>query len=169
MQRKEPVTNVEGSTWFDHMTGYLNWKVIGPDITNPFKTPHTLGTLNRMASQRDFLCQFVSIRCMCDGYEVMIISNPEKPRVLSNHPCISNMEVTEIVDYLHRHNLDDFIASQIDQIEQEIREHVTQRREELRDEQSKDGSTRITPKANPKKNESSLGVLGGGSTRIVRR
>ena len=121
----------DGGTWFDLMTGYLKWKVIGPDIHNPFKAPHSLANLTRMMTQRDYLCQHVSVRCMCDGYEVMMIVNPSLPRVISNHPCINTMPMGDIIDYLQRHHLDDFIEAELNRIQEEIREHVAERKKQV--------------------------------------
>ncbi len=121
----------EGTTWFDLMTGYLKWKVIGPDINNPFKAPIPLSNLSRMLNQRDYLCQHVTIRCMCDGYEVMMIINPNIPRIVSNHPCISTIPVGVIVDYLQRHHLDQVIESELEKLEAEIREHVEHRKQNM--------------------------------------
>jgi len=123
-------------TWFDHMTGYLKWKIIGPDIHNPYKTPLPFHTLHRMAHQRDFLNQFVQVRCMCDGYEVMIIMNPNQPRIISSHPCISQMDRGDIVDYIRRAGLDDFIDTEIDRIQAEIIEYLHMREKDMDSEQS---------------------------------
>lgn len=117
-------------TWFDHMTGYLKWKILGPDINNPFKTPLPLHQITRMANQRDYLAQHIQIRCMCDGYEVMIIANPGNPRVISSHPCISTMPQDIIIDYINRTGLDEYINSEIDRIGNEIREHLKTRSKE---------------------------------------
>jgi hypothetical protein len=120
-------TTVSAKTWFDHMTGYLKWKVLGPDINNPYKTPLPYHSLNRMTIQQDYLAQYIQIRCMCDGYEVMVIANPANPRIISNHPCISTLDHTVIVDYIHRAGLDQFIESEMDRIRNEIKEHLGKR------------------------------------------
>jgi hypothetical protein len=117
-------------TWFDQMTGYLKWKVLGPDINNPFMKPIALHTLNRMAANRDYLNQHIQVRCMCDGYEVMMISNPSQPKIISNHPCITGMDRSAIVEYIRRVALDDFIDQEIDRIEEEIRNHLRDRAKE---------------------------------------
>lgn len=117
-------------TWFDHMTGYLKWKILGPDINNPFKPPVSYHLLTRMANQREYLAQHIQIRCMCDGYEVMIIANPANPRVTSSHPCISSMPHDLIFDYITRAQLDEFIEEEIDRITEEIKEHLAKRTQE---------------------------------------
>ena len=122
-------------TWFDHMDGYLKWKILGPDINNPFKTPLALHVITRMATQREFLAQHVQVRCLCDGYEVMIITNPANPRVVSSHPCISTMSQDVIIDYINRTGLDEFISLEIDRIEAEIKNHLNNRSKE-KDEQT---------------------------------
>jgi hypothetical protein len=175
-----------GSTWFDLMTGYLKWKVIGPDIQNPFKTPQTLANLHRMLTQRDFLCQHVSVRCMCDGYEVMMIVNPNLPRIVSNHPCINTMPLGDIIDYLQRNNLDDFIEKELERIQVEIREHIEERKKSAAlDLQTRDSETRglLTGKKEggqdrsgakgsentASANKSSAGKSGNRNYRILKR
>jgi hypothetical protein len=131
----------QGSTWFDLMTGYLKWKVIGPDINNPFKPPIPLANLSRMLNQREYLCQHVTIRCMCDGYEVMMIVNPNLPRVVSNHPCISTIPIAHIIDYLQRYHLDDFIEAELEKLEAEIREQVEHRKKNMELERQAESAT----------------------------
>ena len=158
-------------TWFDQMTGYLKWKILGPDINNPFKKPIPLHTLNRMASNREYLNQHIQVRCMCDGYEVMIISNPSQPRVISNHPCITGMDRGAIVDYIKRVALDEFIDQEIDRIEEEIRNHVRGRAKE------KDETTEfLTAAKEAKAKPATPGIAkpekdraGGQNFRIVKR
>lgn len=129
---KESVT-AEYRTWFDQMTGYLKWKIVGPDIHNPFKTPLPIHLLNRMSNSREFLNQHIQIRCMCDGYEVMMLSNPNHPRISSNHPCISAVDQHLIVDYIQRAGLDQIFDAEIDKIQEEIREHLSTRGKEKED------------------------------------
>jgi hypothetical protein len=124
-----------GSTWFDRMNGYLKWKVIGPDIHNPFKPPPALSVLSRMANNREFLCQHISVRCTCDGYEVMRISNPNIPRIESDHPCITTTPIDEIIFYLQRHHLDEFIETELNRLQSEIKNYLAERKATLELEQ----------------------------------
>ena len=124
MDQESQGSEVASRGWFDHMTGYLKWKVVGPDIKNPFKTPPPPHILRRMFEQVDFLSQFIQIRCLCDGYEVMSIFNPYTPRIQSDHPSISRMSLGEVVGYLERAGIDEFINSEIKRIQSEIAEKI---------------------------------------------
>ena len=126
-----PAGHAPRVTWFDHMTGYLKWKILGPDITDPFKTPLPFHTLHRMAKQREYLNQFIQVRCMCDGYEVMVISNPNAPRITTSHPTLSTMKRSEIVDYIRRTHLDEQFDSEIDRIQEEILNYLRLREKTL--------------------------------------
>jgi hypothetical protein len=143
-------------TWFDHMTGYLKWKILGPDINNPFKSPLPLHQITRMANQRDYLAQHVQIRCLCDGYEVMIIANPGNPRIISSHPCISTMPQEVIVDYINRTGLDEFINNEIDRIGDEIRDHLKSRSK---------GKEEQTAILNSKKDGKTTTAIGGSENK----
>jgi hypothetical protein len=136
------VEDVRSKTWFDHMDGYLVWKIIGPDITNPFKSPLPFPMLHRMANQREYLNQFIQIRCMCDGYEVMVISNPNAPRISTSHPTLSRMERHDVVDYIRRASLDEYFDAEIDRIQEEIRLYLRQREKTL----DKDDTTFLAKK-----------------------
>ncbi len=163
----------QGSTWFDLMTGYLKWKVIGPDINNPFKPPIPLANLTRMLNQRDYLCQHVTIRCMCDGYEVMMIVNPNLPRVISNHPCISTIPIGDIIDYIQRHHLDDVIEAELDKLEAEIREHVEHRKKHIELERQAENATGknlfADKKGEKEKKKEPSAKAGSRNYRILKR
>jgi len=118
------------------MDGYLKWKILGPDITNPFKTPLPFHTLHRMVNQREYLYQHIQVRCMCDGYEVMVIFNPNQPRISTDHPTLSSMKRSDIVDYIRRSNLDEHFDSEIDRIEEEIRTYLKLREKSLSEDET---------------------------------
>jgi hypothetical protein len=155
-------------TWFDHMTGYLKWKVIGPDIHNPFKTPLPIHILCRMVNQREYLSQYIQVRCLCDGYEVMIITNPNAPRVISNHPCISQMDKGEIVDYIRREGLDAVIDAEIDRIHEEITNYLKMRENEIENEESAAGGSTLKSKKSKSKKQNK-DENGSKNYRIVRK
>lgn len=119
-------TEPEHKTWFDHMTGYLRWKVIGPDIFNPYKVLPPLHVLKRMTNDLDFLGQFINVRCLCDGFEVMNIQNPCLPRVWTDHPVILRLDMHIIGNYMRRTGIDEFIHSEMVRIQEEVTTLVTQ-------------------------------------------
>lgn len=166
---KNPLENEEEKPkmWFDHMHGYLTWKVYGPDIHNPFSREIPFRQLQRMATEWDFLNQYVHVRCLCDGYEVMTLINPLAPRIMSSHPCVSSMNRDEIVDYMKLTKIFESIAFEAQRIQDEIRDHL-KIREEKHDEENKD--TGIIKNSKRDERRKPAGQGGSGMAyRIVKR
>ena len=114
-------------TWFDSMEGYLEWRVFGPDIYNPYRAPYPIVQLKKMAYEPGFLGQFIRIRCMCDGYEVMIISNPFQPVVKSEHPCVRAVVPAEIFTYMEEAGVSNYVRTEMERIQAEILKYVSER------------------------------------------
>lgn len=154
--------------WFDHMNGYLTWKVFGPDIHNPYSKEIPYRQLQRMASEWDFLNQYIHVRCLCDGYEVMTLNNPLAPRITSNHPCVSSMKREDIVDFMSMTKIFETIAVEAQKIQDEIREHLKAREDKFA--QSKDGQKKSLSKKDQKIKPSAPATGGSGMPyRIVKR
>lgn len=128
------------STWFDQMAGYLDWEIIGPNLHDPFKVKMPVHLLRRMVDDRAFLCEYINVRCLCDGYEVMIIQNPSKPDFVSEHPCISKTSAKDIVAYLQKNAIDVYVSQQIDKIQEDIRQHLGVREKEFEEEEADEPS-----------------------------
>jgi len=154
------------STWFDQMTGYLDWEVVGPNLHDPFKVRMPVYLLRRMADDREFLCEYVHVRCLCDGYEVMVIENPSKPHFNSDHPCISKTAAKDIVGYLQKNAVDVYIWQQIEKIQEEIKQHVG-----IREKESPDGDeepTSILQRVDKQQKESSTSAK-NQQFRLIKR
>lgn len=110
----------DGKTWLDHMTGYLTWKVSGPDINNPYKQPPTVPFLRRMLVDEGFLMSHVTVRCTCDGHEVMLLTNPTCPRIQSDHPSVSSLSTNKIMEYMLKNKIDELIFTEVDKLRVEV-------------------------------------------------
>jgi len=166
LAKDQPVVAMQHSTWFDYMTGYLKWKIIGPDIHNPFNTLPPLHILRRMSQQIDFLSQYVHIRCLCDGYEVMNIQNPCSPRVVTDHPSIAKLSITEIGSYMEREGLDQHVADEMARLQEDILTLLTRNEAALTAEESR---TSLLPKGLKPKDHSPKPAPKGSQYRIIRR
>jgi hypothetical protein len=109
------------------MEGYLTWKVFGPDIRNPYKSELPIATLRRMVENHDALAQGVNVRCLCDGFEVMSVTNPLKPRVTSNHPCISAMRKDEILAFMEESGIFEMIETEMEKIRVDLLTYLAER------------------------------------------
>lgn len=115
--------------WFELMSGYLHWKVVPPDYNNPFKTPVADKVLRELTHKRAALMRVCKLKCVCDGYEMMSFDNLEDPNIFTEHPCISAMGTSAVLDYVSRSEVHDDIQQQLDRIETAMREFLHERYE----------------------------------------
>ena len=112
------------------MQGYLKWKVRGPDIHNPFAPPISNVQLNRLVHEDDYLRENIELRCTCDGYEVMLLTNLNKPRVRCDHPCLNVLTRREIIDAVGRHGLDEMVQTELKKIREDLAQELERRSKE---------------------------------------
>lgn len=146
------------------MEGYLHWKIIGPDINNPYAPKMPDRVLTELAHREDSLRRRLSIRCMCDGYEVMFIRNLGSPSVKTDHPCIGDLSIPQIFDYLEREGIEARVQQEVLRIQAELREELKRREQE-------DAEAPIVPIIKPKKKKGQAHPpkSNEGGYRIVRR
>ena len=51
--------------WFDKMDGYLNWKILGPDINNPYAPYMSDKMLADIAYRDEAIRAHLILKCMC--------------------------------------------------------------------------------------------------------
>lgn len=129
----EQVVKHYEETWFDKMAGYLHWKIIGPDINNPYTPRMSDKILSELAYQQDALRRRLVLRCMCDGYEVLQIKNLCSPMVKTDHPCISSISAPDLLSYLLREGIEDRINQEVARIQAEMKEELKRREQEDRE------------------------------------
>jgi hypothetical protein len=159
-----PQDSDEQKIWFDYMDGYLNWKVSGPDINNPYKQIPTIPYLKRMLTDENFLMTHIVVRCTCDGHEVLILNNPTSPRIQSDHPCLTSLPANAIMDYIFKNKLDEMIYAEVDKIKEDIRLLVKSLEgKKPAEEQRKDAKSKANNPTKP------MGKPKDNGPRIIRR
>jgi hypothetical protein len=116
-----------GKQWLEHMTDCLNWKVLGPDLHNPYQAPYSYEFLVALASNRETLAGEIKLRCMADGFEVLTVRNYARLEISTEHPCLTQLSGAELSSYLKETGLIGTIESAIDKIQEQIREEVKRR------------------------------------------
>jgi hypothetical protein len=125
MSKKE-----EEETWLDKMQGYLKWKVNGPQLNNPYAPRISDTQLKRMIGNPNYLRENLELRCTCDGYEVLLLKNLEKPRVRCDHPCLNVLSRRQIVEAIGRHGIQEFLDTQIAKVHKELVEEIERRKKD---------------------------------------
>lgn len=121
---------VESKTWFDRMGASLSWRVIPPAINAPFSTPLPTNTLLILLHYPTKLRSTFQIKCMCDGFEVLHLRNLEAPIYCTDNPCVAQMSVEEILDYLNRSEVMELVNQAIEVLRDEIIDELARRERE---------------------------------------
>lgn len=116
--------NNQALTWLGHMSDCLVWKVVGPPLDNPYAPKIPYKTLLAMANDRLVLKRHVQLRCLADGFEVMLIKNFAALDIETNHPCLVRLTATELIEYLERTGVRAEIESSMDAIQEQVKERV---------------------------------------------
>ncbi len=128
IQGEEQVEVGEHQTWLDKMGTYLRWKVIGPDIKNPFAPAISDMALRRVLAEPQLMYEQLDLRCTCDGHEVLYMRNIARPFIRSDHPCIRLLNQVDLLDAISRQDINDLIAEEADRIYQEFKEEFEKRK-----------------------------------------
>ena len=115
--------------WFEKMEGYIQWKVIPPDYNNPFKPPVAEHILRELTQRRRALRRVCKLKCLCDGFEIMSFDNLDAPSMFTEHPCISKMGISKVLDYVGASNVHGLIEEQLERIELDMRSLLEDRQE----------------------------------------
>lgn len=118
---------VRRQNWFELMEGYVVWKVVGPEITNPFASPIPDNVLVQLASRSEKLMGAMTLRCLCDGHEVLQIKNLAKPIFITEHPSISAMPKDDVLRHLTVCGVEDIVRKELARIQGEIKNELERR------------------------------------------
>lgn len=149
---KQGVAN-DSDHWLAKMEGYLDWKIIAPMVNNPFQTPIPDRTLAQMLSQKETVLKMLSVRCLCDGHEVLRIENLQSPIVTTNHPCLTSLQRPIILDHMSKIGVDEEIELAVDRVQDTIREELARREKKDREVSPSGQKTLAQIKAEKKKKE----------------
>jgi hypothetical protein len=116
--------------WFEKMEGFLDWKIISPDLFSPFRPLLSDLKIQELAFNKNALKRLIDLRCLCDGHEVLLIKNVRLPVIKTDHPCIAVLSKDEILDHVEAEGHLARIEHEIDRIQKILREEITQRDQE---------------------------------------
>ncbi len=113
--------------WLYKMDGYLDWRVVAPQINNPYEIAFPDRVLDAMVKYRDVVRSHIKVRCLCDGHEVLRIDNLAMPILYTDHPCLVGTQRRIVIGFLAFFGIDDEIERTIDRVQQEVREELARR------------------------------------------
>ncbi|RIL11798.1 MAG: hypothetical protein DCC75_01640 [Proteobacteria bacterium] len=148
--------------WLEKMGSCLSWKVIGPDIHNPYAPVLPERMLFELAYRTERLKKILTVRCMCEGYEVMQIKNLQSPMIITDHPCVNAMTYAEIYEFLEEYGVNKKVEEEITRIQEEIKALLGKKEQEEENDKS--------PKARknkPGKKESQK--VGNKGFRVIKK
>lgn len=93
------------TNWFERMHTLLNWKIVFPDASNPFKPPMTDKVLNELATQVDILKKNTQVRFLLDGEEIASLTDLAALTLKTDHPMLKKMAKAEVRKYLESSGL----------------------------------------------------------------
>jgi hypothetical protein len=157
--------------WLHKMDGYLDWRVLAPQIHNPFEMAIPDRMLIMMSKNRDVVRKHVRVRCLCDGHEVLSVDNLSHPIIFTQHPCLVGINRRNLLHYFVEEGVDTKIEEAIDRVQEEVREELKKR--EIGRPKSADSEKSMAQikaekaakqRKEPKKPEST-----GSPLRVIRR
>lgn len=110
--------------WLEQMSSCLTWKVVGPDISNPFQPPFALEALQLLVERREKLNEKIEIRCLADGFEVLAVKNYHRLDIQTDHPCLTKLSRSDLDSYLKESGVAGVINAHVDKIEEQLRQEV---------------------------------------------
>lgn len=116
--------------WLYKMDGYLDWRVVGPQINNPYEIAFPDRVLDAMVKYRDVVRSHIKVRCLCDGHEVLRIDNLAMPILYTDHPCLVGTQRRVVIGFLTFFGIEDEIERTIDRVQEEVREELNKREQQ---------------------------------------
>ena len=110
------------------MEGSLQWKVIPPELSNPYKPEVPEKTLQEWFDNPVALRKACAIKVVCDGFEVLFMKNLIAPMICSDHPCISSLSHSEILDYIARSSVNERVEEGLAKARIEIEQELKRRK-----------------------------------------
>ncbi len=153
---------VTGRTWLELMEGSLNWKIIGPDVKNPYGPILSYRNLLDLANRPEAVRRQLSLKCLVDGYEILMVINLVNPILSTDHPCLTKMSREELFEYIEDYGIEDRIQAEIKRIQDDVRQLLA-RKDNEPEQNSK------SPRKNKKYKGKPLPRAKDSRYRIVRK
>lgn len=165
--------------WLSKMGGYLDWRVIPPPISDPYSIPLSDIVLDSMAKSPAIIKKHMKMRCLCEGHELLTISNLLLPIIRTDHPCLAYLTRHEILICFDQFKLWDLVETAIARVQVEITEELHRREmvrlanrsfrrtmgqmlaDTEREQKAKKSAGKVPDKSAEKK--------GSGGPRVIRR
>lgn len=152
----------EKKTWLELMEGFILWKVVGPDLTSPYRPFMSDRTIYKLATDREELKKLFTLRCLCDGYEVLKVRNLIAFNIDTNHPCLTHLTKAELKDHLARYEVEQKIEEEVDKAHALLQSELTQRDKEA---EASGGKKKKKEHAEPSKDRKSKDA----NYRVIRK
>jgi|GEM_PF-5050486 len=118
--------------WFEQMDGSLTWKLVPPEMMNPFHPPVDDIVLEDLVQSINALRGLCGVKCQVEGFEVLHIKNLQNPMMCTDHPCIATMPHRVILDFMNAAGISDRLAAEIEDIQRQISHELRRREAEAR-------------------------------------
>ncbi len=118
--------------WLDKMQSFLTWSIKGPEFDNPYASPISDKLLVAMIENFEVLQEHITVRCTCDGAQILTIKNIAKPIVKTDHPCVNDLSATEILMAAERLGVPKIIVEQASRIREVLLRELRERQKNKR-------------------------------------
>jgi hypothetical protein len=158
--------------WFSKMDGYVDWRVVAPQIHNPYQKPLSDQMLSSMVRNRETVKKMMKLRCLADGHEILIVESLGALRFSTSHPCLSGVSKREIRACLEQFGINKEIETEIDKVQSAARDELTRRQLMKISTSSSEktvGQIRAEKEAEKKEKKEKLESGPGTGVRVIRR
>jgi hypothetical protein len=118
--------------WLDKMQSFLTWSIKGPEFDNPYASPISDKLLVAMIENFEILQEHITVRCTCDGAQILTIRNLAKPIVKTDHPCVNSLTQLEILMAAERLGVPKIIVDQASRIREVLLRELRERQKTKR-------------------------------------
>ncbi len=123
--------------WLELMTGYLNWRIIPPDVISPFAPVISYPIMCQLAEDKEALLHLCHVKCFCDGFEVLHIKDLRSPMFCTDHPSLTTLAPEAIFEYMRVQGVLDRVALELEELQTMIKEKVKELDELMKKEPAK--------------------------------
>lgn len=124
------MTQESEKTWFEKMAGYLVWKIMTPDLSNPFRPHMSDKSLQELTENEDRIKKLLDIKCFCDGYEILTLKNYLNPKCVTDHPSLTKVTVKEVMNMLEVQGVTHKIDEELKKVKEGISDELVRRNHE---------------------------------------
>ena len=118
----------EEESFLVRMHSFLQWKVLAPDVSNPFERKFSDKALQELANDKEVLMKYLELKGLMDGDEVFhLVGIKAIKEVKTDNPYIRSMTKAEIKQYLQDYGIMEVVNQQMDDIQRTYQEELQRR------------------------------------------